>query len=647
MHGRFPPMKISPRALFLALSIQAVGARFGRGARSRHRAPRDGALGLGKTLGPAHVFPRSGRVLGRQSNTTLGFPPIPKSLPFGDDQTASGLRDDGNGRTGMYQHVVSGSKGLFTARALVGSRAIVISWDHVGPATDREDLLGFAIHRFDETARRSSWLQGQKRFAGQEHSGDNLESRVAPFQRFRWGDYGVYPGHRYRYEIHPVRGLPAEPSLEEPVRLNVEAAQHLADGVGVYSNRGVTASLAYRGKYVDPPQDLPEPKRTEAYDWLTRDLKPALVDFVGAAVQGDELRVAIYEFEDLDIRQAFISAVQRGVSVKVVYHGRAGTGQARENADVLGPLIAAGAEATPRTNTEKISHNKFVVHLVAGSGGTLVAARLWTGSTNMTRAGFYLQTNLGLVFESPRVADAFARYWEVLRGDPTTGQARLADATLVAAVRATLPSGPRVYLSPVAGRELLQSAIDLVSQAQQLVLISSPFGLDIRIRDAINSNGGDVVEYGLVNSSSKVLVRQIPHAQSRFSWFTTPAWLRQWDGRLWDNKPFGQHKIHTKAIVADPYGESPRLLVGSANFSDESVNWNDENAFLIEADPRASAIVATEFLRMFDHYKTRSFIAGLGATPDDQYLAGDGSWTIPYYESFRLKCRERLVFGGN
>jgi phosphatidylserine/phosphatidylglycerophosphate/cardiolipin synthase-like enzyme len=547
----------------------------------------------------------------------------------------------------MYTHVVSASKAMFTARALVGSRAAVISWDHVGPETDRHDLLGFAIHRLDETAHRSSWLQGQKRFPGQENLGVNLESRVAPFQRFRWGDYGIYPGHRYLFEIHPVRGLPTQPQLEEPLRLTFEAAPHFADGVGVYSNRGVTASLAYRSKYADPPQDLPEPKRAEAYDWLTRDLKPALKDFIDGANSGDELRVAIYEFEDLDICQAFISAAQRGVAVKVVYHGRAGDAQTQENADILGPLIAAGAEATARTNTEKISHNKFVVHLVGVAGATPVAARLWTGSTNMTRAGFYLQTNLGLVFEAPQLADAFARYWEILRGDPTTAQARAANATLTTAVRASLPSGPRVYLSPVAGRELLLSAIDLVGQAQQLVLISSPFGLDIRVRDAINSNSGDVIEYGLVNSTSKVLVRQIPHAQSRFSWFTTPAWLRQWDGRLWDNQPFGQHKIHTKSIVADPYGENPRLLVGSANFSDESVNWNDENAFLIEGDRRVAAVVATEFLRMFDHYKTRAYISSLDAKPDQQYLAADGSWTIPYYESFRLKCRERLVFSGN
>ncbi len=77
------------------------------------------------------------------------------------------------------------------------------------------------------------------------------------------------------------------------------------------------------------------------------------------------------------------------------------------------------------------------------------------------------------------------------------------------------------------------------------------------------------------------------------------------------------------------------------------MNNNDENAFLVDGNPRASAIVATEFLRMFDHCKTRKYIADLQQAPDDQFLAEDGSWATPYYQSFRLKFRERQVFGGN
>lgn len=160
----------------------------------------------------------------------------------------------------MYHHVVSKTLGSFTARALVGSHSVVLAWDHTGAASERADLLGFAIHRFDLTAADDDWLAGQKRFAGQENLGPNLESRIAPFQRFRWGDYGAYPGHRYRYEIHPVRGTPAAPILGAPLKLRLDAAEMLKDGVGVYSNRGVSASLAYRVRFGKAPQDLPEPK---------------------------------------------------------------------------------------------------------------------------------------------------------------------------------------------------------------------------------------------------------------------------------------------------------------------------------------------------------------------------------------------------
>jgi phosphatidylserine/phosphatidylglycerophosphate/cardiolipin synthase-like enzyme len=547
----------------------------------------------------------------------------------------------------MYQHVVSGSQGDFTARALVGTRSIMLAWDHTGPAADRAGLLGFAIHRFDLTAKRDMWLAGQKRFVGQENLGINLDSNVAPFQRFRWGDYGAYPGHKYRYEIHPLGGTSTNLTLGDPIVLSLEAAKALADGFGIYSNRGVSASLAYRVKFDKPPEDLPEPKRTQAFDWLTRDIKPALLAFIRAAKQDHELRVAIYEFEDQEIRAALLKAVTDGVKVQIVYHAVPGTSDAKTNPVNLAPFAGTTARTFPRTKIG-ISHNKFIVHLVPGASPAdpPVATRVWTGSTNFTRAGLYLQTNLGLVFESEVIAKAFSDFWSFLSTDPDKKSAKPVIAQLVTDVRASLPSGPKIHFSPVKGAELLDEAVDLIADAQDLVLISSPFGLDGKILAAVNTNPQSVIEYGLVNTTQGAMVDKLPHAQSKFSWFTTPNWLPKFDGQPWDSKPLGQHKIHTKSIVVDPFGAAPRMLVGSANFSDESVNNNDENAFLVEGDPRASAIVATEFLRMFDHYKTRAFIASLDESPDDQYLAEDGTWTIPYYQSYRLKYRERRVFAG-
>ncbi len=541
----------------------------------------------------------------------------------------------------MYEPVVATKDGDLGARALVGSHSIMLSWDHDGPAADRADLLGFAIHRTNLTTGRDTWLQGQRRFAADAAAGINIESRRAPFQRFRWGDYGAYPGHRYRYEIHPVRRTDAH--LDPPLVLEVTASKPVEDGIGLYSNRGVTASLAYRTKFGEPPQDLAGRKQRDAYAWLTRDIRPALFAFIDRAKAGDELRVAAYEFEDEAIIDRLNRALGRGVAVRLVVHARPGDSQTEDNQPGLA-LLAQGAEVHARTNVPNISHNKFIVHLSPDAGGALVPVRVWTGSANFTRAALYLQTNLALEAENPALAAGFASYWELLRGNPVAKDARKAINGLVTAVRATMPGGPQLHLSPVSGAELLDVAVDLVRNASSLVLISSPFGLDGRIIEAINTNAQSIVEYGLVNTTSGRMLDLLPFASSRFSWFTTPSWLPELDGQPWDAKPVGQHKIHAKLIVADPYGPVPRVLVGSANFSDESVNRNDENALLFEGNGRVAAIAATEFLRMFDHYKTRAFIAGLEQNPEDVLLAETGDWSRRYYTPCNLKCMERKVF---
>ena len=102
-----------------------------------------------------------------------------------------------------------------------------------------------------------------------------------------------------------------------------------------------------------------------------------------------------------------------------------------------------------------------------------------------------------------------------------------------------------------------------------------------------------------------------------------------------------------KSIVADPWAANPKLLIGSANFSDESVNDNDENAFLIEGDARASAIVATEFLRVFDHYKFRDYIVRAKKDVKERYLDEDESWSADYFNPGKAKYWERLAFSGS
>ena len=156
-----------------------------------------------------------------------------------------------------------------------------------------------------------------------------------------------------------------------------------------------------------------------------------------------------------------------------------------------------------------------------------------------------------------------------------------------------------------------------------------------------------MLHYGLANTTARKKVEALTGVNTRFF---TPSRLETYMGRKWDAKAFGNHKIHTKLIIVDPFGNKPQMLFGSANFSDESCRKNDENAFLTD-DPRLVAIMATEFLRMFDHYKSRGFINQMrsdGAPPEGFLDPTDGWMRTAFSPTARShKFRDRLVFVGD
>ena len=141
-------------------------------------------------------------------------------------------------------------------------------------------------------------------------------------------------------------------------------------------------------------------------------------------------------------------------------------------------------------------------------------------------------------------------------------------------------------------------------------------------------------------------------------------------GHNWDAKAFGAHKIHAKTIVIDPWSNNPKVLIGSANFSEASCNDNDENVMLITGNKRLSSVIATEFMRMYDHYKSRFYIdrfndenkaikkknkqrkaQGLDSLPlkkMDTHLKSDESWSRTSFDpgTSSHKYRDRIVFSG-
>ena len=93
-----------------------------------------------------------------------------------------------------------------------------------------------------------------------------------------------------------------------------------------------------------------------------------------------------------------------------------------------------------------------------------------------------------------------------------------------------------------------------------------------------------------------------------------------------------------------------RWLNGRKRFEGAGDDPDVENTLSIEGDRRLIAMVTTEFLRMYDHYKIRYWInkALDENSPATLFLDSTQKWLEPYFdaEGGSRKFRDRQVFAG-
>lgn len=516
-----------------------------------------------------------------------------------------------------YQPVVAATTPPLRATALVGAHTVVLGFDLLDTAATT-GLLGFAVQRTALAANTTVWLKNPLKFARQPYVGYKIggtDSNQAPFQQFHWIDELVEPEHDYRYTIFTVFGTPAQPELRAHVEVALRTAAPAQDALGLFFNRGVTATPAYRQPFDNlPPNKQPPDRVSAAEHYLARGLQDALLAFIAGAAAGDQLDIAIYEFQHASVVAALAAAMARGVSVRLVAHARPDK-TAHDNAPFLAQLqqaaTASGGQLTivPRRAVPGLSHNKAIVHRRAG-----VPLRVWTGSTNFSESGFFLQTNVGMALDDPALAQAYAEYLDLLMADPPAPQLRAAVDGLVAAQ--PWPPDQQVFFAPVGGDAMLQAAAAMIRAARDVVILSCPFGLDPILSDAIHQLPPRVLVYGILNTNQRGDIRVLDRDPQNVHEFVVPDWIRELNGSAYDASTGRGNQVHVKALVVDPWGDAPQVLIGSANFSDESVTRNDENMLLLNGNRRAAALVATECLRVFMHYRFRNHLKALAQAYD-------------------------------
>ena len=517
----------------------------------------------------------------------------------------------------------------------------------------RPGLLGFAIKRVDGRSGRREWLAGMLPFPTMAaKAGTLFPSNIAPIQKFRWSDYRVYPETLYTYTAYPVYGAPGSLKLGTGVTIAVKTASLLQGDHTVLFNRAAAASQAFSRKFpeVDAQieaarkarQPLPE-LPAAALAWLSRGVLEQIVHFIGRATDATwAIDIAIYEYELPEIIAAVKAAYARGVNLRIVYHAKAGDKQTEENEHNLAELPDAVKRARV---TSYICHHKFMVLSKLELGQRSPQAVL-CGSTNFTHNGVYRQANVVHVANVSDVARPYLDLFEQLfQGANSTATRRYITQTNPISREKSVFVG----FSPRTGKADLQTFVDTVKAAQRDVLFCTAFDLYDGLETAFLGAPQDpILRYGLQNSRSAIT----GFHGDRTADFTATALLSEGlEGFLKESTKGqkGNILIHTKLIIVDFTSDSPIVISGSHNFSNNASQGNDENFLILQDNVDVADCYGCELMRLYDHYRFRFRSKGnaegvlparpLTLTPDDR-------WTEGYFTPGSLKMADRLRFAG-
>ncbi|MEO8481100.1 MAG: phospholipase D-like domain-containing protein [Acidobacteriota bacterium] len=560
----------------------------------------------------------------------------------------------------------------------------------------RHGLLGFAVERVDPTENEQFFVFGFKVFKSLvPHPDEALKVSTFqhPVQSLVWDDFTAKPDRDYTYIFHPLRGKPKNIDRSAPPLSITVHTEPLfsADEHDVFFNRGVASSQAYVREFGNKKPDDPTLSKAEqarALQWLTRELDDAILKFIDHAAQGDALRCCFYEFRYLPVAKALKAALDKGVDVQIICDAKengtpAKPGKAavpafprKENlktiADAgLPPASIVRREARP----SNIAHNKFMVLL---KGQQRTPTEVWTGSTNISVGGISGQTNVGHWVRNTTVAAKYLEYWQILSLDPgatktqngSTAAGRKKNADFYTEVEgllsapttlAAIPQGITPIFSPRRGGNVLQGYIDLVDTAHDASCITLAFGVNAKFKAALKDN---TVQSPLIfmllekedvpNPTSTIPFVRLTAGNNIYEAFgafiDTPVyqWARETNTRALQLNTHVAY-IHSKFLLRDPLGADPVVVTGSANFSDDSTNGNDENMLVIRGNRRVADIYFTEFNRLFNHYYFRSVMEQVlrrnpHASQDASlFLAEDDSW-LDKYKPGSLRSKRVAMF---
>jgi len=502
----------------------------------------------------------------------------------------------------------------------------------------KEGLLGFAIRRKkDDDEWR--WLRGLLKFPNSNHKKYMpIDSKLAPIQKFRWSDYTVYPDINYSYEIQAVYGNPDELTYIKGPSVTVKTESINRGKHRIIFNRAVAASQAYSRRFKDTnPDDENDPLHLKAREWLSRGMLKKIEHFMKKAKDENyALDLALFEFEYDGFVDLLKELSNKGVKIKVIYHGQPGDKQTIANEKHLKPLQVNQKKGRPTTG---LFHQKFIILKKKDSSGNYLPQAVLTGTANFTPNGLWRQANVIHIISDKTLAKQYDILFKQLLKSEGRGDTKIHINT-----NHPLKNGKKIFqsFSPRSGYVDIDVLEETINSASSEIFICSAFKLHDRITFALENPDPKVVRFGLQNSRTQIT------GFHRNRSFTAPAFLKKGLEGFLKESTKGQRGsiyIHLKTIITDFTTNNPTVIVGSHNFSKSGSDKNDENFVVIKGDTEVADTYFCEMMRLYDHYRFRFNYKkkGLGAN-SKLHLRIDNSWIDDYFDPSHLKYDERVRF---
>ena len=498
--------------------------------------------------------------------------------------------------------------------AIAGTYVVTLGF-HL-PQSKCTGLMGFSILRTDEDGV-SKYLEGMKCFEKTDPGfppGAQYPTNEHPIQIFQWADYAAKPGKTYKYTVTALKGKPEKLVSYASCTVDVTTESPENGDHDVYFNRGTAASQEYARRFGErTPKKVPGDK---AYEWLSRGLYEALTNFISTCKPGKHaLRIAAYELKYEPLVKLIRETIDKGVDILIVYDAKKKS-PGTENRELVAKYELEEYCSERTKYVSGIAHNKFIVKLQNGN-----PVSVWTGGTNFSEGGIFGHSNVAHVVEDPAVASLYLEYWDLLNKDYERKELQGFVEDISSIPPVNLPSGTSVLFSPRKTLDALQYYADLAMKAKKGLFMTFAFGMNPVFKQ-VYKNATAGFRLALMEKKTRAYrkdkeaerkadeqeiqdLRNMPENVFSIGDFVRTnefdGWMKEKLTGLNNNVNY----IHNKFMLVDPLSNNPIVVCGSANFSDASIDKNDENMLLVRGNTRIADIYFGEFMRLFSHFSFR------------------------------------------